>query len=161
MIRLQFSRQAGIASGAIAWFSSGNLSHVDAMLPDGSLLGARSDAVGGQPPGVRIRPQGYAKFAVRVIMEIPCGSFRERTFYAFLHSQKGKPYDKKAIWAFVANRNWRDQDSWICSELQASAGEVAGIWPKLYLAANKITPVALALVASAVKGRIVELETHD
>lgn len=125
-------------------------------MPDGTLLGARSDSVGGQPPGVWIRPPDYAKFALKVVMEIPCGAWQEKQYYDFLRSQISRPYDKQAIWAFALNRDWRQPDSWICSELQAKAGEHAEVWPQLYLAANKITPVALALVVSAVKGRIVE-----
>lgn len=152
MIRLQFSRQAGIASGTIAWFSSGHLSHVDAILPDGTLLGARSDSVGGQPPGVWIRPSDYAKFVTTVVMEIPCGAWQEKKYYDFLYAQQKKGYDKWAILAFAANRDWREPDSWICSELQAAAGEHAEIWPKLFLTANKITPVALALGCSFLKG---------
>lgn len=74
------------------------------------------------------------------------------TFHAFLHSQLKKPYDSEAIWAFLFNRDWRETDSWICSELQAAGLEQAGVSPRLYLAANKITPVSLALTASAIGG---------
>lgn len=156
MIRLQFSRGGGISSAAIAWFSSGQFSHVDAILPDGKLFGARSDAVGGHPPGVWARPPDYEKFRKKVIMEVPCGAFQTNTFYSFLKSQEGKPYDKLAIWGFALGRNWREQDSWICSELQSAAGEHAGILQPLYLAANKITPVACALVYSNIKGVVVK-----
>ena len=155
MIRVQFSRGGGISSAAIAWFSSGSFSHVDAVMPDGTLLGARSDAVGGHPPGVWARPANYEKFRQKVVMEIPCGAFQEGRYYDFLKSQVGKPYDKAAIWAFALGRNWREQDSWICSELQAAAAEYAGIVPKLYLPSNKITPVAYALVCSAIKGKVI------
>lgn len=74
----------------------------------------------------------------------------------FLMSQLGKPYDYEAIWGFLLNRDWREPDSWICSELQARALEVAGIVPCLYLACNKITPVALALAVSAAGAKCVE-----
>lgn len=70
---------------------------------------------------------------------------QSRAFYRFLRAQVGKPYDHSAIWGFASGRDWREDDSWICSELQAAALEHAGIVPnQLYLAANKITPVALA-----------------
>lgn len=150
MIQLQFVRQADIESSAIAWFTQGELSHVDAVMPDGSLLGARSDRVGGEPSGVYIRPCDYANFALRIGFTIKATKVQEAKFYAFLKSQIGKPYDKTAIWGFVIGRDWRDKDSWICSELQAAALEAAGIVPPLYLAANKITPTALALTASAI-----------
>lgn len=147
-IRLQFSRQAGIASAAIAWFSQSNFSHVDAVLPSGRLLGARHDKVGGKPSGVEIRPTGYAKFALAVQFVIPTTDEQANKFYHFLFDQIGKPYDSSAIWGFVTGRNWRAQDSWFCSELIAAALEHAGIFPPLYFAANKITPNALALVVS-------------
>ena len=151
-IQLQFVCESALSSAAIAWFSQGHFSHVDAVLADGSLLGARSDSVGGSPPGVRIRPKDYAKFSTKVVMSVPATPDQAEKFYKFLTAQVGKPYDSKAIWAFVVNRNWRETDSWICSELQSAAGEAAGITPSLYLAANKITPVGCALAFSAVGG---------
>jgi uncharacterized protein YycO len=151
-IRLQFVCEAALSSQAIAWFSSGHFSHVDCLLDDGTLLGARSDQVGGKLAGVQIRPQGYVKWARRVVMKVPCTINQKKAYHDFLFSQLGKPYDSEAIWAFLFNRNWRETDSWICSELQSAAGEKSGILPQLYLAANKITPVACALAFSAVGG---------
>lgn len=151
-IRLQFVCEAALSSQAIAWFSSGHFSHVDCLLDDGTLLGARDDAVGGQPPGVRVRPQGYVKWSRRVVMTVPCAADQKKLYHTFLFDQLGKPYDTEAIWAFLFNRDWRARDSWICSELQSAAGEKAGVFPQLYLAANKITPVACALAFSAIGG---------
>ncbi len=74
---------------------------------------------------------------------------QERDFYAYLNAQIGKPYDKTAITAFVFNRDWREEDAWYCSELQAAALEDAGLSHPLYLPASKVTPVSLALVMSA------------
>jgi hypothetical protein len=154
MIRLQFVMGSGLPSEAIAWFSAGELSHVDAIMSDGSLLGARSDAIGGQLPGVRIRPAFYEKWARRVVMEIPATDSETTVFYDFIMKQVGKPYDKTAIFGFVADRNWREDDSWFCSELQSAGLEQAGVVPPLFLAANKITPAALALLASAINGKV-------
>jgi uncharacterized protein YycO len=151
-IKLQFVCEKAISSQVIAWFSAGHFSHVDAVLDNGTLLGARSDRVGGKPAGVQIRPPDYINFSLRVVMAIPVSDAQSTAFYTFLHSQVGKPYDSEAIWAFFFNRNWRETDSWICSELQAAGLEHAAITPRLYLAANKITPVSLALAASAVGG---------
>ena len=151
-ILLQFVCEKAISSQVIAWFSAGHFSHVDALLEDGTLLGARSDRVGGQPPGVQIRPPNYINFSRRVVMAIPATDAQNTNFHAFLRRQLGKPYDSEAIWAFLFNRDWRETDSWICSELQAAGLEHAAITPRLYLAANKITPVSLALAASAIGG---------
>jgi len=157
LIRLQFVAERDLGSAAIGWFSAGHLSHVDAVLPDGRLFGARSDHAGGVPPGVWERPPGYARFARRVIATIPARPAAKIRWRCFLEEQRAKPYDRLAILAFAVNRDWREDDSWICSELQARALEYADIVPPLYLACNKITPVALALAVSALPGvRIVE-----
>ena len=123
------------------------------MLEDGRLLGSRDDVIGGQPAGVYIRPANYEKFTRRVVMELSSTREEQLSFYGFLHSQIGKPYDKTAIWAFMVNRDWRDKDSWFCSELQTAALEHAGLVRRLYLVANKVTPVACALVMSAIGAR--------
>lgn len=155
-IRLQFVLSHAVSSSLIAWFSAGHFSHVDAVLPkSGMLLGAQSRVIGSYPAGVQIRHQNYAPWQRRVEFEVSCTATQSRRFYKFLREQVGKPYDHSAIWGFVTGRDWRQDDSWICSELQAAALEYAGVLPKLYLAANKITPVALALAVSAAGGTVV------
>ena len=52
----------------------------------------------------------------------------ESAFWEFLFAQDGKPYDWRAIVGFgLGERDWREADSWFCSELQARALEVAGL----------------------------------
>jgi uncharacterized protein YycO len=148
VIRMQFVLGSGLSSRAIAWFSSGHFSHVDAILPNGRLLGARSDQIGHVPPGVEIRAPFYEKWKERVVMTLVTDRAKERAFYDFLHAQLGKPYDKTAIWGFVTGRDWRDDKAWFCSELQTAALEIAGIFPTLYAPRNKITPATLATLMS-------------
>lgn len=155
-VRLRFIRQADVVSSLIAWFSAGPVSHVGAILPDGSELGARSDHAGGKPAGVQIRPGDYAKFAYQAVFEIPCSETQGFRFWEFMKAQIGKPYDRSAILGFVTGRNWRDQSAWICSELVAAALEAAQIVPPLYLIANKITPTACALLVSAIGAKTLE-----
>jgi uncharacterized protein YycO len=152
VIRLQFVAEKGWSSDLIGWFGAGHFSHVDAVLDDGRLLGARSDKVGGQPAGVHIRPPDYLKFSRRVVFTIPATPAQEIDFAAFETAQIGKPYDSMAIFAFVVDRDWRTDDSWICSELVARALEVGKVVPKLFLDASKISPVPLALTVSALAG---------
>ena len=154
-IKLRFVRGLDFSSRVIAWFSAGHLSHVDAVLPDGTLLGARSDVLKGVPTGVQIRPPGYETVALQMVMEIPCTTLQEAAFYRFLRAQLGKPYDTSAIWGFAFGRDWHNPDQWYCSELQTAALEAAGILPKtLFLAANKVTPVALANEISAIGAQV-------
>jgi len=159
-VKLQFVYGSAIASRAIAWFSAGagskRLSHVDAVLDDGSLFGARSDSVGGEPAGCYRRPANYEKWSYKVVFELTATDTQKKIWTAFLEEQYAKPYDRLAIWGFALGRAWREEDCWVCSELQARALEVAGIIPPLYLTVSRITPEALALVCSAIGGRVIE-----
>lgn len=151
MIRLRFVLGRARSSRLIAWFSSAHLSHVDVKLPNGKLLGARSDNVGGGD-GVLERPDPYEEVAAIVYFEVPGTPQQEALFYRFLADQLGKPYDRLSIIAFFLNRNWRDEDAWICSELVAAGLEYAGIMPTVYLPVSKITPVMLATLVSELPG---------
>jgi hypothetical protein len=155
VIRLQFVAASGFLSGLIRWFSHGaggvGISHVDAVLPDGRLLGARFDKADGVR-GVAIRRPNYEKWIYRAVIELPCDKGVEEAFYAALESQLGKPYDWRAILAFFFNRDWRARDSWYCSELQAWALEPpqSGFFQHpLALTVNRITPGDLLLLTSA------------
>src|SRR6266566_1874008 len=66
VIELQFVGGRGLLSRMIAWFSHGWYVHVDSILPDGRLLGARFDG------GVLIRPEGYKKFFRILKVTLPC-----------------------------------------------------------------------------------------
>jgi hypothetical protein len=151
-VRLQFVLGAGLASQAIAWFGAGHFSHVDYVLPDGRLLGARTDHPVDGKTGVQIRPANYEVWKERQVISIPCSQRSLNRYETFLRAQVGKPYDKTAIFGFVAGRDWRAPDSWFCSELQARAGEVAGLWPRLDTPVTKIMPGTLAIVSTAVGG---------
>lgn len=154
-IALQFVREAALSSDLIAWFShGGGFSHVDAIGPRGELWGARSDWVGDIPPGVQIRPPDYHDFVHKVIFEIACSPDQRKAFWKFLNNQMGKPYDRMAIWSFVRDRDWRAPDSWICSEIQMAALEYATILPQLYIPVSRITPRDVALVVSAIGGKV-------
>lgn len=149
-----FSRQCGLISGSIAWFGGGEYAHVDCELPDRTLLGSRSDAIGGKPAGVQIRPANYAKWVKTVRLVLPCTFYQQQTFHQFIKRQIGKPYDSAAIFGFILGRNWAAPDSYICSELQCSGLLAAGIVEYLYLTANRITPNDLTLIITALGGKI-------
>lgn len=148
-VRLQFVLGAGLSSRAISYFGAGGYSHVDIVLRDGWLLGARSDKILGIEPGVRIRPQGYEKWKKRTVMTLDVSEKQEKDFLIFAHDQLRKPYDTTAIWGFATGRDWREEDSWFCSELAAAASEKAQILPELIAPTCKITPGTLATVYSA------------
>lgn len=120
-------------------------SHVEAVMPEGTLLGAHVDG------GVLNRAADYDKgdFIKEMVVEIPAEPAMVDSFHAFLRSQLGKPYDREAILAFVARRDWQDPDAWFCSELQAAALSACG-WFASPLATefNHITPRDLLLIVS-------------
>lgn len=155
-IKLQFVSLNNLISPIIEWFSSGDYSHVDAVLPDETLLGSRSTKAGALKSGVQIRPKNYQKFKRVMIIEIDCTEYQANIFYQFLKDQIGKPYDKEAIFAFIFNRNWNDKSKWFCSELIMAALEEAGITSKIYIDVNKITPVALSLIANTIGGKVMK-----
>lgn len=142
MITLQFVGDDDPASEAIKIFSRGWCCHVDAILPDGTLLGARLD-------GVKIRAPDYASFTRVERISLAASAEQETAFLAFLHAQVGKPYDRLAIAAFPFQRDWREPGSWFCSELALAALEACEFFrAPLSVPANEVTPRDLLLVVS-------------
>jgi hypothetical protein len=125
MITLQFSTQHDLGSAIIRWGNWSDVSHVDLVLPDGLLLGARTD----HNPGVQVRPKGYAKFSRIIQVDYDFTDAQTEIYHAWCRSQLGKPYDKPGIASYIThkrkNLDWRDESSWYCSELQARASEIA------------------------------------
>jgi hypothetical protein len=151
-VKLRFVLGRDWTSSAIGWFSGGYFSHVDAIVPTQvgvGLLGSRMDVVGGQQPGVRIRPYPYESVRRQLVLSLPASPQQEKDWLAFLTAQLGKPYDKPAIWGFAFGRDWRQPDSWFCSELQAAALEVCWIVKGLVFPPNKVTPAELAQIFDA------------
>src|SRR5689334_19127873 len=111
MVRLSFVAAQAFSSRLIEWFGAGGWSHVDNVLPDGRLLGARSDRIrlkSGEviPAGVQTRPADYETWPKRLIMEVPCTDRQAKDWLSFLMGQLRKPYDRLAIVGFAINRNW-------------------------------------------------------
>jgi hypothetical protein len=115
--------------------------HVEALMPDGTLLGAHLEG------GVLARPYNYdaATWTMQQFVVVPCDTAQESAFVAHMQSQLGKPYDMDVIEAIAAGailgqRDWREPDAWICSELASWALEGAGVVKKLPVGVNHITP---------------------
>lgn len=156
-IKLQFVLGAGLSSRLIAWYGQGygGYSHVDAVLPDGSLLGARSDAVGGKSPGVQIRPQGYERWLKRCVVEIDATDAQAAAWEGWLRRQIGRPYDHAAIVGFILGRRLGDRGHWICSGCQFGALEAAGLLGPGPVPPDEVTPNALLLLVTAgLRGKI-------
>lgn len=144
-IQLRFVTCNDLVSAAIRTGEYGFwASHTEAVMPDGTLLGAHYNG------GVQARPAGYDKATLEreLIVSLPSLAGEETLFYKFLRSQVGKAYDVTAIAGLVAERDWREPDSWFCSELQAAALEHCGLLPTLADNVAKVTPRDLLLIIS-------------
>jgi hypothetical protein len=156
MIVLHFSAQADLGSELIRWFSHGAYSHVDSALPDGRLVGARSDVCLGIPAGVQVRPPGYAGFSRVLRIDLPADDNVTNAYYRLLAAEIGKPYDMRAIAGFASGRDWREGGAWFCSELSTAMLERSGWFPfPLATPANKMDPDDELLAVSARVGLIV------
>lgn len=120
-------------------------------MPDGTQLSAMRD-------GVKARPAGYdnGEFTQEMFFNVKSSDEQNSSFYAFLRSQIGKPYDFWAIVSFYGKRSardWQADDSWFCSELISAALAECGVFPK-HIADqfNRITPRDLMLLVSAEVG---------
>ena len=154
-MKLQFVRSNNIVSDFIAWYSHGLYSHVDAVMPDGSLLGARLDSfkIDGKEirPGVQIRPANYETWSRICQVDLtPKTQEQPAEWEAWLRSKVGYGYDEKAIWGFLFDENKTQADSYMCSELQTAALIACGYLPNtLTNPTYKVTPDDLLFLLSA------------
>jgi hypothetical protein len=148
-IVMQFAGSDSLTSRLIQWYDHGEFAHVDTVLPDGALLGARNDVMDGYPAGVQIRGADYQQGYTLKRVTLPCTDAQEKAYYDFVMAQVGKQYDSTAIAAFAVGRDWRAPDSWFCSELNAAGLEESGVVPPLSAPVNKVAPDDLLLVLSA------------
>lgn len=162
MIKLQFVCGSGLSSRLIAWYGNGygGFSHVDAVLPDGSLIGARSDyitPIGSQDtidPGVQVRPAAYETWVRRTVVEISCTKGVAAEWEKFLRSQINHQYDKDSIIGFITGHKDHQAGHWICSALQTDALEKIGKLPSLPVPPAQVTPNSLLLMVSAIGGQV-------
>lgn len=146
-------------SEGIALFSAGHFSHCDAVVPPGGvpgttwkpgdLVGARSDKVGGKPPGLQCRPFGYEPVKLAVRFYLPMSDEQATAFWAFMVSQEGKGYDKAGIAGFALGDDLHTPGTYFCSAGLLDAEQSADWVPPLYSTFNKIPPVALANLNTA------------
>jgi hypothetical protein len=113
----------------IGFWGLGFYSHIDVLTPTGMLRGARSDWIKGIPPGYMDRPYDYERWEAQTQFTLEVSEDQYDKYWRYSDKQLYKPYDFRGlIKTFVFGRNWRDDDSWWCSEEVAMNGEVAGIW---------------------------------
>lgn len=151
MINLRFVSHPGPFTVAVRFAQYGFWpSHCEAVLPDGQRLGSWFLHGG----GVRVLPPNYdvGGFSREIFVSVKATAEEESSFYAWLHSQIGKPYDWRAIISFyskMSGRNWQATDSYFCSELIAAGLAACGIFPPhLAVGFGRITPRDLLFLTS-------------
>jgi hypothetical protein len=92
-------------------------SHVEAVMPDGSYLGAHFNG------GVQKRQPGYDKteIANELFLTLKATPEQDNIFYAFMQSKIGEPYDWRAIFGFIIPAHLHKVDTSICSALTGLA----------------------------------------
>lgn len=150
-IAIQFVLGADWSSRFIAWYGQGygGYSHVDAVLADGSLIGARSDRIGGVSPGVQHRPANYARWKRRTLVTFPHTEGAYPGWVSWLDRQIGAGYDKGDILGFILGVSLMQEGHWICSALQDAALEQKQLLPPTPIPPQQITPNSLYLMCIA------------
>ena len=143
-VTLQFVQDDHIWDPIVKYVSHGWPTHVDVVMPDGKLLGARVRG------GVAIREPNYDNFKRVARITLPATPAQERKFYGFLESQIGQHYDFANVFGFVTNHHKQRDGKWFCSMLALTALNVAQVF--LCIPAGnawEIDPWDLFLICSA------------
>jgi hypothetical protein len=159
-ITLQVVAGTGLLSDAIAWWGNGyhGFSHVDAVMKDGSLIGARDDWITplGVPnarpilPGIQRRPPFYEKWKRRATLTFLCTSKIAQEWAAWQEQGIGLPYDEDAILGMVFGRRWHAEGHWICSARQIDGLQTFGFIHRLRTPSQQITPDTVFNIGCAV-----------
>jgi hypothetical protein len=147
---LRFVQGKELASLFIEWREAVAMpltpTHVEAVMPDLSYFGARSDG------GVKGRPPGYdaGTFTKDFFLTLPATPEQDTLFYSFLKAHDGEPYDYSAILGFFLPAHEHTTNHAICSALQTLALRACGWfrWP-LPVPAHLINPRDLLLMIGA------------
>jgi hypothetical protein len=137
-IILRFVHCTDIVSNGILAETGGKYSHVEAVTPDGKLLGAHASG------GVMARPSNYDAGTFdreRFLLLTAADEAMAAKFYHYLDAVIGEPYDFGAIAGFVSHLDIHQQHRVICSALRW-CGYFPAVLPIL---AHEVTPRDLEL----------------
>jgi hypothetical protein len=135
----------------------GEVSHAEAVLPNGTIIAALSDR------GVRNVPGDYDTTSTsQIFVDVLMPPDDLKRWVAYLWSRVGRPYDWTAIYGEALHLNWRKPGGFICSMLATLSLRESGTFSHpLSERAHEITPRDLLLVLSAhPAARVYPLETR-
>jgi hypothetical protein len=142
LIILRFVHHRIIGSDLIDFQTLGKYSHVEALTPEGTYIGAHADT------GVESRPMNYdaGTFDREKFLLLPADPGMSEKFYHYLRAVIGEPYDFGAIATFVAHFDIHQKHRVICSALQTLALRWCNFLPvPLPVPAHEISPRDLEL----------------
>ena len=114
VIRLRFVTCSDQISAVIRFAENFWASHCEAVMPDGTYLGAHADG------GVAARPPDYDKgiWTQQLFLDLPCTDEQKAAHIRYLAKKIGEPYDAASIFGFVARADQHTPNHIICSALQ-------------------------------------------
>ena len=127
---LQFCTEPKIGSAIIRWGTHCPYSHVDGLLPDGSLLGARTGWLTTYGEGVRVRPPNYTTFSAIAHRSYPVDAEKA---IAVAMTYVGDPYSWQEDAGYVIPWFWKHvvPKSYNCSAFWAHVIRKCGVDPFL------------------------------
>jgi hypothetical protein len=145
MIRLRWVHSHDPISDGIILQTGGEYSHVEALTPEGTYIGAHIHE------GVAEMPGDYDE-AIKdreLIVNLPAPPAMELQFYHYLRACIGEPYDFHAIAGFILHWDIHAKHKVICSALQTLALRGCGWFATpLAVPAHEISPRDLLLIVS-------------
>lgn len=142
-LKIRFVRGMAWDSKVVEWQTRGWCSHVElydeASNGEGYTFGAQ---LRGGVLWRQVNEHCYSNVARFETWQLNLTDYQNKQMQDFINETYGKPYDWRAIISFaLGERDWREPDSWFCSEL------VAALLERLEIARfsddSRITPIML------------------
>lgn len=144
----------GWTSWWIGYWGGGYWSHVDIIDPQGQWWGARSDAVGGQPPGFWPRPATYeTDVKDLLILRLSVTPVQLSSFWDAAESIKGDPYNTSGILGFALDNGLSQEGAYFCSQASAMLKVTSHMMGPLHQRLSKVTPGDDAIIVAALGGQ--------
>jgi len=160
-IALDFLLGPDLSSQAIAWWGQGpnGWSHVANVLADGRYLDARSDRLGGVPPGVHIRDPQTEAWVRRRRVSLQVSDFEYSEWEANLRAKIGDHYAVWDIVGFFLDKMLHRPATYDCCALAINALQHIKKVPfPLVIPAHQTTPDVLLLIVQTTGFQIGEIE---
>lgn len=147
-IRFRFVRNRTLFSSLTGIDERYWATHVEAVMPDGTYIGA-------YPTGVAIQNPGYdaATWTQQLFVDLPCTEAQQKAHEDYLRSRVGTPYDWMSIVGFAAHMDLHSTHHLICSALQHMSlrQPEAPYFPyPLAIPSHFTSPAIFAMVLSAI-----------